>query len=154
MGPPNLSSCRRPCQPIKVLGNLSAEVSDNTQVHTLPLLVVEGSGPSLLGWDWLAHLRLDWKSIHRVQEDSMNSLLCRHKALFQDGLGTMQGYEASLHVDQQAVAQVLHGSTHPVCNESQSGGGTAETSQRGHTQTGTICRLGSTHCAGTEEKWM
>ena len=51
-------------QPIKVLGSLSVEVSYDTQVHTLPLLIVEGSGPSLLGRDWLAHLRLDWKSIH------------------------------------------------------------------------------------------
>ena len=86
-----------------MLRSLSVEVSYDTQVHTLPLLIVEGSGPSLVGWDWLAHLRLDWKSIHQVREDSLNSLLCRHKPLFQDGLGTMQGYEASLHVDPQAV---------------------------------------------------
>ena len=38
-----------------------------------------------------------------MQDDSLDIRLYRHKALFQDGLGTMQGYEASLHVDPQAV---------------------------------------------------
>ena len=90
-------------QPIKVLGSLNVEVSYDTQVHTLPLPIVEGSRPSLLDWDWLAHLWLDWKSIRQVRKDSLDTLFSEHKALFQDGLGTMQGYEASLHVDPQVV---------------------------------------------------
>ena len=42
----------------------SVKVQSGSQVHTLtlPLLVVSGQGPSLLGQNWLLKLQLDWKS--------------------------------------------------------------------------------------------
>ena len=86
-----------------VLGKFSVDVSYRDQQATLPLLVVDGSGPSLLGRDWLAHLRLDWKSIHHIRHGPLRELLNRHKTLLQDGLGTFKGYEAKLHIDPQAV---------------------------------------------------
>jgi len=46
-----------------VSGELDFEVHYSSQVCTLSLTVVEGSGPSLLGRDWLCHLTLDWKTI-------------------------------------------------------------------------------------------
>jgi hypothetical protein len=42
---------------------LHADVAYGSQRAALPLLVIAGDGPSLLGWDWLMELRLDWQSI-------------------------------------------------------------------------------------------
>ena len=69
----------------------------------LLLLVVEGSGPSLFGRDWLARIKLDWKAIYMVTCHPVDALLSRHGKLFEDGLGTLQGYEAKLYVDPQAI---------------------------------------------------
>ena len=49
---------------INVLGTISAEVQFKQQQETLPLLVVEGDGPSLLGCDWLYKIKLDWHELH------------------------------------------------------------------------------------------
>ena len=60
----------------------------------LPLLIVEGSGPALLGRNWLKELQLDWHNIHALQTDqwqsSLQEILLHHGAVFQPGLGTMK----------------------------------------------------------------
>jgi hypothetical protein len=51
---------------IKVVGSAEVQVEHNEQVVRLSLLVIQGQGPSLLGRDWMASLRLDWKEIFEV----------------------------------------------------------------------------------------
>jgi hypothetical protein len=50
-------------EPIKVKGQLEVDVSYNGQQKKLNLLVTEGNGPSLIGRDWLQHLRLGLASL-------------------------------------------------------------------------------------------
>ncbi len=51
-----------------VLGQLSVDVTYQKQcLQDLKLVVVEGTGPPLLGRNWLHHIKLDWASIHSVQ---------------------------------------------------------------------------------------
>ena len=46
------------------------------QQATLPLVVVTGTGPSLLGRNWLAAILLDWKSIGTVaHQTALEALL-------------------------------------------------------------------------------
>ena len=87
---------------LKVLGRVEVEVLYKEQKAQLPLIVVAGEGPSLLGRNWLEHLRLDWKEIHRLQGDSLQTVLARHSEVFQVGLGTMRGYKATIDVDPKA----------------------------------------------------
>ena len=54
-------------QNISVIGSTMVKVQSSGQVEHLPLLVVGGNGPSLLGRDWLFKLRLDWKTIFKFQ---------------------------------------------------------------------------------------
>ena len=49
----------------KIKGQASVEVNYNGQNVTLPLQIVEGSGPSLFGRNWLRTVKLDWGSIKK-----------------------------------------------------------------------------------------
>ena len=45
--------CSYSREPIPVLGCVQVKVTYQGQVATLPLLIVQGTGPTLLGRDWL-----------------------------------------------------------------------------------------------------
>ena len=42
---------------------IAVKVQHHDQQLELPLVVVAGSGPSLLGQDWLAKIQLNWQSM-------------------------------------------------------------------------------------------
>ena len=85
---------------LEVVGSVEMKVRYKAQEATLPLVVVKGNGPSLFGRDWLEHIRLDWKEIHHLQGgESLQNILQRHKEVFTEELGTLQGYKAHIHVD-------------------------------------------------------
>ena len=53
-------------QPIALVGQVDVRVHYRSFEGTLRLYVVEGSGPTLLGRDWLTKIQLDWSSIKAV----------------------------------------------------------------------------------------
>ena len=63
------------------------------------IVVVGGSGPYLLGRDWLSHIQLDWRQINQVCNASLHSVLCRYPCVFQEGLGTLKGFRVRIYVD-------------------------------------------------------
>ena len=85
---------------LRVVGRAVVRVRCGGQVEDLGLVVVEGSGPSLLGRDWLERLRLDWGEVQKLHasSDTLKSLLAKHVDLFRDELGTIKGVTAKLHV--------------------------------------------------------
>ena len=66
--------------------------------------VVQGSGPSLLGRDWLKVLHLDWSHLHQITQtpDKWCEVMDRHTEVFKEELGRVQGVKAKIHVDPQA----------------------------------------------------
>lgn len=46
------------------------------------MAVVKGTGPSLLGENWLKHLRLDWKDVRNV--DPLKSLLDKYAKVYKE----------------------------------------------------------------------
>ena len=89
---------------IPVLGTLSVEVKYKDFCRHLSVIVVKGKVPSLFGRHWLQHVKLQWSEIFHLSALSPDvfSLLGKHEALFKDGLGTVQGVKAKIHVDPQA----------------------------------------------------
>ena len=77
-------------------------VTYGSQTKTLTLYIVPGNGPTLLGREWLQHIRLDWKAIALVTKDPLQQLLDKHAMLFDDTLGTMKDYMATLTVKDSA----------------------------------------------------
>ena len=86
---------------IQVLGIADVKVEYKGQTATLPLLVIPGAGPPLLGRDWL---RLDWKSIFQVRSQcSLQDVLEAYSEVFEEELGTVEGVFAKIHVADTAV---------------------------------------------------
>lgn len=56
-----------------------------------------------MGRDWLNHIILDWKSINVVFHcESLRGLLEHYSDIFEEVLGTLKGYKASIYVDPNA----------------------------------------------------
>ena len=51
---------------ITVEGAMDVDVAYKDQTARVNLLVVAGTGPSLMGRDWMKHLTLDWTHLHRL----------------------------------------------------------------------------------------
>ena len=88
---------------VPVLGKLMVRVVKDEASITLPLLVVKGSGTTLLGRDWLQELRLDWKAIFSLQATlSLQQILDAHKSVFTDELGTFKKSKVKFHLKDDA----------------------------------------------------
>jgi len=65
---------------MRVVGELQVIVTYGSQTKTLTLYIIPGNGPTLLGREWLRHIRLDWKAIASVTNDAFQQLLDKHAA--------------------------------------------------------------------------
>ena len=98
---------------LKIHGIVEVEVRYEEQVAHLPLLVVGVDGPSLMGRDWLAVFRLNWKEIYYVENCSLQSVLQQYTDVFKKGLGTLKGYEAKIHINPDVVPHFCKARTVP-----------------------------------------
>ena len=62
--PTTASDCG--ASPLALLGSITVDVQYREQRRTLSLLVVAGSGPTLLGRDWLLQIQLDWTNLKHL----------------------------------------------------------------------------------------
>ena len=83
-------------QNLHILGTYDVQVGYNSHSQTLPLVVVQGHGPSLFERKWLEKIKIDWNSIYSVQEQSISSLINKYNSLFSDSLGFLQNATAKL----------------------------------------------------------
>ena len=94
-------------EPIKVCGATQVQVEHHKQTLTLPLVVTEGNGPTLLGRNWLEALRLDWRTIFRIGKDlTLKQVLDRHPDVFEERLGKLQGTTAKIYIEKNATPRV------------------------------------------------
>ena len=81
-------------EPIGIIGQLRVLVQYGDQFAKLPPSCC-GKQWSLLGRNWLKYLRLDWSTItqvHTTHLKTLNLVLDQHKAIFEDGLGSIEPY--------------------------------------------------------------
>ena len=97
-------------QCVKITGIADVTVVAKTgSEHVLPLMVVPGNGPSLLGRNWLSTLQLDWSTIHHMnmtsstQNPQLRALLKKHSAGFSDTHQAIKTNVAKIYVDDNAV---------------------------------------------------
>lgn len=99
-------------QKIKVMGKTYVKVNYKQQEKMLPIIVVKGTGPNLLGRWWLKHVKLDWVEIKHLAHHpqsltlepvytasySQSLTLQKHEGVFKEELGTLKGFQATIHV--------------------------------------------------------
>ena len=81
-----------------MIGCVSVQVS----YEDLPLLVVRGTGASLLGRNWLQKICLNWQGTHQLQQTpALQETLHRYAEVFENEL-EIKGMEARIDVNPQA----------------------------------------------------
>ena len=88
---------------IPVVGSTTVQVCYEGQTAELPLIVVKGSGSTLLGRNWLHSIKLNWSQICSVKCTELRDILSKYDQVFQEGLGIFSGVEAHLEVDPEAT---------------------------------------------------
>ena len=81
---------------VKPMGVCTVNVEHNHQKQQLPLYVLPGKGPALLGREWLKAIRLQWSLLHLNATQELEDLLARHPNVFGLGLGRMKGIKARI----------------------------------------------------------
>ena len=77
----------------------------------LPLLVIKGNGPSLLGRDWLYKLRQEINTVREL--DLSQELLSKFPSVFSDGLCTLRGSKSKIQVQEGITPKLFKPRTVP-----------------------------------------
>ena len=86
---------------IKPLGIVQVDVTqEDSEILHLNVLVVPGTGPNLIGRDWLSKMSLDWTNVFRVSEEDIFE---QFPDLFKPGIGTFKKRKIKFHVDPEGT---------------------------------------------------
>ena len=80
---------------IEPLGRAYLDVCHSSQQHRLPAIIVHGSGPNLLGRDWLAVLKVNGATVYQVGKVDFLKL---YESVFSDGMGTLKGMKVKFYI--------------------------------------------------------
>ncbi|XP_032067723.1 uncharacterized protein K02A2.6-like [Thamnophis elegans] len=84
---------------IPVIGTRKVRVQFKGFDGRLPLIIVEGRLPSLLGLDWFQSLGLQISGIHHLSESALDCLVAEFPAVFDGSLGKYTGTPVSFNLD-------------------------------------------------------
>ena len=99
--PSNISLKTYTGEQLQVLGTIDVTAKYKDRIETLPLVVVEGKGPNLLGRNWLEKIRLDWHNVYHTSGETrlaLRTILQNYSAVFREELGCMNIATAKIHV--------------------------------------------------------
>ena len=95
-------------QSIPIKGECEVIVKHGEQSAKVRLLIVHGSGPNLMGRDWLQVIRLNWAELHSVSMTTkLTRLLDENDELFSPGLGELKGTKVQLDVNSDATPRFV-----------------------------------------------
>ena len=75
---------------LTVVGAVEVNVEYCDQIAQLPLVLIEGNGPTLLGKHWLSAIQVDWPQVHYTASVELHTILDKYQDVFQNGLGTFK----------------------------------------------------------------
>ncbi|KAK7909343.1 hypothetical protein WMY93_014027 [Mugilogobius chulae] len=95
---------------VQVLGVVDVTVEHNNQKQVLPLHIVSGNRPALLGRKWLKKLKLNWQEVFMVvdkETSPLNEILKRYPKVFDGELGSMKDITVKLAVKPDSTPKCL-----------------------------------------------
>ena len=89
---------------LNVSGEMQCDIVYKSKQYSLPILVANyDAKPTLLGKNWLRHIKFEWGEIFcipkgdpRSADSQLNELLCKHSELFTESYKGMTGLEAHI----------------------------------------------------------
>lgn len=88
---------------ISIFGIANVEVSAKGKSTQLPLTIVSGNGPTLLGRNWLDKIKINWSKINNVSTQHYEHLLRKYSQVFDlTNSKPVKGIEAKIHVPADA----------------------------------------------------
>lgn len=87
---------------LAIKGSISVNVCCRNVRALLDLLVVAGTGPSLMGRNWLHKLKPTLSVFHTRADNDEQELLGRHVDLFKDELGLLKAFAVTIQVKASA----------------------------------------------------
>ncbi|KAJ8014442.1 hypothetical protein DPEC_G00040260 [Dallia pectoralis] len=94
---------------VAVRGIITVTVQLNGQTEKLPLYVVKGNYPSLLGRSWLENINLDWPSVLTMThgDTGLPALLEKHGKVFNGELGSMKNITVKLNIKPDSKPKLM-----------------------------------------------
>ena len=90
------------------------------QQAKLPLMLIAGNCPALLGRNWLGKVNLDFSAIFSIQvtiDSNQDKILEQHTLLFQGEPGCIEGYKAELKLKDGAKPIFVQGMPFTICSK-------------------------------------
>ena len=91
---------------IPIVGEANVDVAYAGNVHHLPLIVVDGEGPPLLGRNWLSVIRLNWPELFTIQSPAscgkLHNLLHKYNCVFGDN-GCLKDHDVTIFMKNGAI---------------------------------------------------
>ncbi|XP_064482871.1 uncharacterized protein K02A2.6-like [Ornithodoros turicata] len=85
---------------VPVKGCVDVKVMHNGNAYELPLQIAKNRGnsrmPTLLGRDWLRHLRLNWPQIANIHTVNEKGMVESYRDLFTKNMGVIKNFSASI----------------------------------------------------------
>ena len=82
------------------MGTVTVQAKYGEQLLQLPVHVIDGDGPNLLGRDWLAQFKINLANVYNlVAPDKLDQMLSKHSQVFKDGLGKLIDVKVKLAID-------------------------------------------------------
>ena len=92
---------------VPLLGTVKTTIKYKDQTTTLPVLIVKGQGPNILGRDSITALKLKWSSVHQLKGLDIATVLEKHSEVFKDELGCITDVEAKFQIDDSVKPRFL-----------------------------------------------
>ena len=94
--------CTYSGEKIQVKGEAMCNTEYKGKHYVLPIVVISGNGPTLLGRSWLQHIPLNWPNLFQAilkVDDKLSQLLQSFSDVFKEELGALQGEKVNIHID-------------------------------------------------------
>ena len=92
---------------VPLLGTVNTTIKYQDQTTTLPVLIVKGQGPNIIGRDSITALKLKWSSVHQLKGLDIATVLEKHSEVFKDELGCITDVEAKFQIDDSVKPRFL-----------------------------------------------